>query len=75
MRPQVLRFFVAITLLSAPLHALTQVHVDESGTHTMRVGVVPSNMLSGDAAREHGIAVSDNRGVLNVVVLERRQGN
>lgn len=75
MRSGLLQTLTAIALFGAPLQAaLAQVHVAESGVHTLRASVVPSDRLSSEAAREHGIAVADDLGVLNVVVLERRQG-
>ena len=72
MRSGLLRVFTTIALFGLPLQAaMAQAHEAESDGHTMRVSVVPSNRLSSDAAREHGIAVADDRGVLNVVVFER----
>jgi len=76
MRSALLQVFTAIAFCGAPLQAaLAQAHVAESGLHTMRANIVPSNQLSSEAAREHGITVADDRGVLNVVVLERNEGN
>lgn len=75
MHSRVLSLITAIALAGAPLQgALAQAHVAESGVHTLRASVVPSNMLSSDSAREHGIPVADDRGVLTVVVIERKQG-
>jgi hypothetical protein len=75
MRSGLLQVLNAMVLFAAPLQAaLAQVYTAESGAHTMRASVVPSDRLSSEAARQHGIAVADDLGVLNVVVLERRQG-
>lgn len=74
MRSGLMPVFTAIAMFGAPLQAaLAQVHVAESDAYTMRASVVPSNQLSSEAAREHGISVSGDRGVINVVVLERKQ--
>ena len=75
MRSALFSVITAVALLGAPLQAaLAQAHVAESGVHTMRASVVPSNSLSSAAAREHDITVADDRGVITVVVLERKQG-
>jgi hypothetical protein len=76
MRSGLLQALTAIALCGAPLQAaLAQAHEAEAGVHTMRASVVPSSQLSSEAAREHDIAVADDLGVLNVVVLERKQGD
>jgi hypothetical protein len=75
MYSRLLSLFTAVALCGAPLHsAMAQAHVAESGAHTLRASVVPSNRLSSEAAREQGITVADDRGVLTVVVLQGEQG-
>jgi len=76
MNSKLVQVLATIALLCAPMQsALAQAHVSESGLHTLRASVMPSNRLSSEAARTHGIPVADDHGVLNVVVLERRQGD
>jgi len=76
MRSGWLEIFVTLAVLCLPLQAAhAQAHVTESGTHTVRASVVHSNLLSPEAARQHGISVADDRGVLNVVVLEGKPGH
>lgn len=75
MRSGLLQVFTVIAFFGAPLQAaLAQAHVAESGGHTLRASVMPSNQLLSEVAREHGIVIADDRGVLNVVVLEVEQG-
>lgn len=48
------------------------VHVAEFGRYTLRANAIPSDLLPAASARKHGIERARDRGVLNLVVLERR---
>ncbi|MDQ3445989.1 MAG: DUF4426 domain-containing protein [Pseudomonadota bacterium] len=72
MRSKLLQRLASAAVLSAALPlAWGQAHVAESGVHTMRASVTPSAALATETARAHGIDVAADRGVVNVVVLER----
>jgi len=72
MRTNLLQRLALAAVLGAALPlAWGQAHVVESGVHTLRVSVVPSATLATETARAHGIDVAADRGVVNVVVLER----
>lgn len=66
--------FASILGAAAPAPALAQPYVAEAGPYTMRASVVPSQQLAAATAREHGVQTAADRGVLNVVVLERSEG-
>ena len=75
MRSRVLQCLAAAAILAAALPlAWGQAHIAESGVHTMRASIVPSTALATESARAHGIEVAADRGVINVVVLERGDG-
>lgn len=49
-----------------------QEHVAEFGAYTLRANAIPSDVLPASTARRHGIERAPDRGVLNVLILERR---
>ncbi len=72
MRSKLLQRLALAAVLGAALPlAWGQAHVAESAVHTMRASVAPSGALATESARAHGIDVAADRGVVNVVVLER----
>uniref|UniRef100_UPI0017FC4AA4 DUF4426 domain-containing protein n=1 Tax=Methylibium sp. TaxID=2067992 RepID=UPI0017FC4AA4 len=50
------------------------VHVAESGRYTLRANAIRSELLPAVSAERHGIRRAPDRGVLNLVILERRDG-
>lgn len=55
-----------------PGRAGPAVHVQEFGRYTVQANAVGSEVLAEGAAAQHGIERAADRGVLNVVVLERQ---
>ncbi|MGK2957394.1 MAG: DUF4426 domain-containing protein [Acidimicrobiales bacterium] len=51
-----------------------QVHVAKFGAYTLRANAIQSNVLPASMARQHGIERAADRGVLNLVILERKPG-
>lgn len=58
----------------APGRAGPPVHVSEFGRYTLRANAVSSEVLAPGTARKHGIERAADRGVLNLVILERTDG-
>lgn len=54
--------------------ALAQPHAVQHGLFTLRSSVVNSQSISPESAREHGIEPSEDRAVLNVVLLRDVDG-
>lgn len=70
MRPLFISTAIALALIGAAADA--QVHVAERGVYTVRANAIASDWLPAAIANAHGIQRDRERGVLNVVVLERR---
>jgi hypothetical protein len=66
--------FLNVLAVTFGSSALAQVHVVEGGAYTLRANAVHSDELPSSTASQHGIERAADRGVLNVVVLERRDG-
>lgn len=58
----------------APGRAGPPVHVSEFGRYTLQANAVSTEALAHSTAREHGIERAADRGVLNLVILESRDG-
>ncbi|MBA3625829.1 MAG: DUF4426 domain-containing protein [Methylibium sp.] len=84
-----LSFFVALCLSGATVLAHAQgaldrndapgragppVHVSEFGPYTVRASAIGSEVLPPGTAERHDIDRAADRGVLNLVILERRDG-
>ncbi len=54
-----------------PGRAGPQVHVSEFGRYTLRANAISSDVLPTSTAKRHGIEQASDRGVLNLVILER----
>lgn len=61
-------------LLLVPLPAQGQAHEVRQGAHVLRSSNVSSLSLDATTARAHGIEPAQKRAVLNVTLLEQRQG-
>jgi len=58
----------------APGRGGPQVHVAEFGRYTLRANAISSDFLPAGPAERHGIERAADRGVLNLVILESREG-
>lgn len=58
----------------APGRAGPPVHVTDIGLYTLRANAIPSDFVPPGIAERQGIDRAPDRGVLNLVVLERRNG-
>lgn len=58
----------------APGRAGPPVHVSEFGPYTLRASAIGSEVLPPGTAERHDIDRAADRGVLNLVILERRDG-
>jgi len=47
-------------------------HVSEFGRYTLRANAISSDVLAASTAKRHGIDQASDRGVLNLVILERQ---